>query len=266
MAYYDRIATSWHRATGYRGGSFKKYVLNDILIEKMAAVAGRSKKMAAVADRSKKMASVAGPSKKMAAVAGQSILELGAGNGYFMPLALERYSGQVPERLVITDGSSRLLAIAETHFKIPGAQYLQLDVRSPFPFEDAGFDLILATMIFNEVSTGGLRRALLECRRVLRPTGLLLATITHPAFINSLDRRKQLKKAQSRTLTMPGPGHLRLPIVPRRLSDYERLLTKPGCAWEQDDVYMTAKVLGEKPGLSPVAGKPLALIFSCRPL
>ena len=144
MAYYDRIATSWHRATGYRGGSFKKYVLNDILIGKMAAVESRS--------------------KKTAAVAGQSILELGAGNGYFMPLALERYSGQVPERLVITDGSSRLLAIAETHFKIPGAQYLQLDVRSPFPFEDAGFDLILATMIFNEVSTGGLRRALIECR------------------------------------------------------------------------------------------------------
>ena len=256
MAYYDRIATSWHRETGYRGGSFKKYVLNDILIEKMAAVPGRSEKMAAVPGRS----------DEMAAVAGRSILELGAGNGYFMPLALERYSGQVPQRLVITEASSRLLAIAETHFKIPAADYLQLDVRSPFPFEDAAFDLILATMIFNEVSTGGLRRALIECRRVLRPDGLLLATITHPAFIDSLDRRKQLKTGQGRTLTMPGPGHLRLPIVPRRLRDYEQLLTKTGFAWEQDDVYMTKKVLQEKPGLRPVAGKPLGLIFSCRPL
>jgi len=58
MAYYDRMARRWHRATGYRGGSFKSHVLNDVLINMMPAVAGLS------------------------------ILELGAGNGYFMPLAL----------------------------------------------------------------------------------------------------------------------------------------------------------------------------------
>lgn len=235
MAYYDRIARSWHRVTGYKGGSFKRYVLNDILIEKMAAVGG------------------------------QSILELGAGNGYFMPLALQRYSGQIPERIVITEGSATLLAIAETEFRIEAADYQQLDVRSPFPFEDTSFDLILATMIFNEVSTGGLRRALVECRRVLRPTGLLLATITHPAFIDSLDRRKQLRKERGSVLTMPGPAHIRLPIVPRRVRDYERLLTGSGFAWETNDVYVTEKVLREKAGLREVGDNPLALIFTCRP-
>ena len=235
MAYYDRIAKSWHRATGYKGGSFKRYVLNDILIDKMAAVGGRS------------------------------ILELGAGNGYFMPLALERFSGQIPERIVITERSAKLLAIAQTQFPIEAAEYLQLDVRSPFPFEDASFDLILATMIFNEVSTGGLRRALFECRRVLRPAGLLLATITHPAFIDNVDRRKQLRKERGGVLTMPGPGHIRLPIVPRRVGDYERLLAGSGFAWETNDVYMTEKVLREKAGLRDVGNKPLGLIFTCRP-
>ena len=234
MAYYDRIAKSWHQATGYKGGSFKKHVLNDILIQQMAAVAGRA------------------------------ILELGAGNGYFMPLALERFSGQIPERIVITDASARLLSIAETQFYIPGAEYRQLDVRSPFPFDDASFDLILATMVFNEVSTGGLRRALTECRRVLRSTGLLLMTITHPEFVASLDRRNQLREDKNGILTMPGPGQMRLPIVPRRLSDYERLLTKTGFAREKSDVYMTEKVLPEKPGLRSVGNKPLGLVLLCR--
>lgn len=235
MAYYDRIAGRWHQETGYRGGSFKRYVLNQILIERMEAVAGRA------------------------------ILELGAGNGYFMPLALARYSGQVPARLVISDGSARLLDLAQAHFPLPGAEYVQLDVRAPFPWEAASFDLILATMVFNEVSTGGLRRALVACRRVLRPDGRLLFTITHPEFIASLDRRQQLRPDAEGRLTMPGPGALRLPIVPRRLRDYERLLAKARFSWETSDVSLTEEVLHEKPALAALGDRPLALIFDCRP-
>lgn len=234
MAYYDRIAKNWHKATGYKGGSFKKYVLNDILL------------------------------KEIAAVAGQSILELGAGNGYFMPMALEHFSGQIPERIVLTDISARLLSIAETQFHIPSAEYELLDVRGSFPFEDASFDLIIATMIFNEVSTAGLRRALVECRRVLRSAGRLLITIIHPQFVASLDRRKQLKTGKNGILTMPGEDQMRLPIVPRRLNDYERLLVKAGFAWDKRDVYMTEEVLHEKPGLRSVGNKPLALILHCQ--
>jgi hypothetical protein len=29
MAYYDKIANHWHKITGYSGGAFKKYILND---------------------------------------------------------------------------------------------------------------------------------------------------------------------------------------------------------------------------------------------
>ncbi len=73
MAYYDRIAQLWHKETGIHGGAFKRYVLNAELMQCF--------------DR----------------IAGISILELGAGNGYFMPLVMERYSGQVPEDVWITD-------------------------------------------------------------------------------------------------------------------------------------------------------------------
>ena len=111
MAYYDTIARQWHAATSYAGGAFKELVLNEILIGKLPSPGG------------------------------SAILELGAGNGYFLPLVLQRFGGRSPARIVISDQSERLLGIARQQFNIPGAEYLKLDVRERFPFADAGFDL-----------------------------------------------------------------------------------------------------------------------------
>ncbi len=234
MTYYDRIAKNWHTATGYRGGSFKKHVLNSLLLQKMASPTG------------------------------QTILELGAGNGYFMRLALQHYTGQIPRRVVISDNSVKLLAIAESNLPVDGAEYLVLDVRSHYPFTDESFDLILATMVFNELTAGGMRRALGQCHRVLQPKGLLLVTVTHPDFIASLQQRDLLEKNKEGLLTMPGSGQLRLPIVPRSVQDYRRLLVKTGYSWQETAVYATDKVINEKPGLRHILYKPLALIFECR--
>ena len=236
VAYYDRIAKQWHEATGYNGGSFKRHVLNDVLLQKISGFSDRA------------------------------ILELGAGNGYFLPLALQRFSGQLPRRIVISDASDRLLSIAESHFSIAGAEYLPLDVRSPFPFEDESFDLILATMVFNEVSTGGMKRALRECHRVQRPEGLFLMTITHPEFIDSLNRRKLLKKERNGLLTMPASGQMRLPIMLRSLEQYQRLLRNSGYTWERTDVYASEKVFHEKPGLREAGNQPLGLVLACHKL
>lgn len=234
MSFYDYIAQSWHRATGYEGGSFKKHVLNDVLLQKIAGIANKE------------------------------ILELGAGNGYFMPLALRHFSDQAPKRIVISDQSAKLLAIAESHFFIANAKYLRLDVRSPFPFEENAFDLILATMVFNEVTYAGLVRALFECNRVMKPDGMLLVSLTHPDFIASLERRDQLRKNKDGILTMPGAQQMRLPIVPRRTKDYEKLLKKTGYTWQATDIFVTNNVINEKPGLHHMRNKPLGLVLECR--
>lgn len=70
-------------------------------------------------------------------VEGRAVLELGAGNGYFAPLMLRRFSGQYPARLVISDQSQAQLATAQSAFSIDSAEYLQRDVRDPFPLLDA---------------------------------------------------------------------------------------------------------------------------------
>src|SRR5688572_21434362 len=111
MTYYDTIAEQWHQTTGSEGGACKKLVLNDILLKKMPAI-----------DKC-------------------AILELGTGNGYFLPLMLRHFAGQMPSSITLTDQSEKQLEIAKTHFQIANAEYQVLDVCDPFPLDDGKFDI-----------------------------------------------------------------------------------------------------------------------------
>jgi SAM-dependent methyltransferase len=233
MTYYDRYAKLWHSVTGHKGGAFKEHVLNDILLRKLPAIHDRS------------------------------ILELGAGNGYFMPLVLRRFSGQLPSSITITDCSDHLLKIAQKEFFIPGAHYQQLDIRGPFPFENNRFEIILASMVLNEIPQKGFDNALLECYRTLTDGGLLLIAVIHPVFIDGLQKRGLLKRATGNILTMPSTGNLRLPVVVRPLEIYQKSLEEAGFQYEEEAVYPTAQVLNEKSGLRDVGRVPLALVFRC---
>jgi SAM-dependent methyltransferase len=235
MAYYDSIAQKWHQITSRSGGAFKRYVLNDSVLAEVGSVDG------------------------------QAILDLGAGNGYFMPLLLRRCCGQVPTRIVITDQSQALLTIARRHFRVPNAQYIPLDVRSPFPFEQGSFDVILAIMVFNELTDGALRRALSECRRVVSETGRLVGAVAHPSFVRSLSRRGLLERKDRGPQTMPGTGGLRLPVVERSQRRYESLFehARWQCQWK--DIAASQDVLNAKPGLRRAGRVPLARLFTCTP-
>lgn len=232
--YYSKIARQWHEATGNHGGPFKRHVLNEHLLGRIEGVEGRS------------------------------ILELGAGNGYFLPLLLRRRSGQSAARIVVSDQSGEMLQIAQDSFRIDGAEYARLDVRTIFPFEEDAFDLVVATMVFNELSDAGLRAALHECGRVLAPGGQLLATVTHPRFVENLAEDGQLRRLGHESWTMPGTGSMRLPVVPRQADEYEELLTAAGFTFQSDSLHPTREVLHERAGLRHSRGLPLALVFDCR--
>jgi SAM-dependent methyltransferase len=234
VAYYDRIAKQWHDVTGYAGGAFKELVLNDVLLGQIPGIEARA------------------------------LLELGTGNGYFLPLVFRRFSGQVPKAVVITDQSETLLSIARKRFNIPAAAYQVLDVRGQFPFDDHRFDLILATMLFNEVSAAGFRTALAECRRVLGHGGLLLMTVLHPAFVAGLQERGVLRREPGGLLTMPGAGHLRLPLVIRSHSAYRDALSAAGFGFDEQEVFAGESVVNIRPGLRYAGDAPLALVFRCK--
>src|SRR5262249_28746465 len=157
--------------------------------------------------------------------------------------------GEVPARVVITDQSRGLIDLAQRYFRVPEAEYRALDVRDAFPFADGSFDLIVANMIFNEVTGPVLRRALDECRRVLGPAGRLLATVTHPDFVDSLACRGQLKPYRGGVFTMPGADGLRLPVVRRSTAQYLAALKDAGFRCSSEEVFATAQILNAKPGL-----------------
>jgi SAM-dependent methyltransferase len=233
MAYYDTIAKRWHETTGYKGGAFKELVLNSILLEKLSGIDNRS------------------------------ILELGAGNGYFLPLVLRRFPGQAPSEIFVTDQSRQLLEIARHHFRIPVAAYQYLDVTKPFPFADEKFDLILASMIFNEVPATGFKKALAECHRVLSRDGLFLIAVTHPDFISGLQKRGLLKTTREEKLTMPGSGSLRLPVVIRSLGNYRKGLQEAGFQYKEEECCPTPEVITLQAGLRKAWKIPVALVYTC---
>jgi SAM-dependent methyltransferase len=233
VAYYDGIARRWDAVTGAGGGAFKRHVLNDRLL--------------GIIDGIRPL----------------SVLELGAGNGYFSRLLSARWRC---ERLVVTDASPELIDLARQRHPARGAEYRVLDIGEPFPFDAHSFTLLLATMVFNEVRSSDLSRALLECRRILAPGGRLVATVLHPRFVHSLSRRGQLRPARGERgpLTMPGAKGLRLPVVRRTLEEYEALFRQAGFGFEVQEIIPSPKVLLEKRGAAGSGKIPWALLFDAR--
>ena len=155
MAYYDKIATKWHKYTGYKGGSFKELILNEKVISKVGEIKSKN------------------------------ILEIGIGNGYFMPLLMKRKSGQVPNKISLTDISLKNLEIAKKNFKVPNSIYKRLDLYKRFGFEDSTIDLIISNMVFNEINSRGLLNGIDEITRVLKQGGQFIISVLHPDFIQS---------------------------------------------------------------------------------
>jgi len=233
IAYYDRISSQWNRITGHHGGPFKRYMLNDRILARIEGIEERA------------------------------ILELGAGNGYFAPLMMRRFSGQRPARLVISDQAQAQLDIARAEFRIDGAEYLPLDVQDAFPFPDASLDIILAVMLLNELTTAGMQAALHECRRVLAPQGRLLAAVTHPAFVHALGKKGALTDFGRGLAAMPGAEGLRLPVSRRPTQAYLDALRVSGFTVETEDVFPDEKTIHARPGLKLPRDTPLALLLDC---
>jgi SAM-dependent methyltransferase len=104
---------------------------------------------------------------KLEALGGQkgSLLEIGSGNGFFLEEALRHGYAEVTG----VEPSRKAIAAARQDIR----PRLICDLMRPGLFAPASFDVVCMFQLFDHVADP---RALLdECRRVLRPSGLLLA-------------------------------------------------------------------------------------------
>lgn len=177
---------------------------------------------------------------------------------------MRRFSGQRPARLVISDQSQAQLDTARAEFRVDFAEYLALDVQTAFPFPDASFDLILAIMLLNELTSAGMGNALREVRRALRPGGQLLAAVTHPMFVHALGRKGVLTDFGHGLAAMPGADGLRLPVARRSTQAYMDALVASGFRVEAEDLFTDEQTLHARPGLKLPRDTPLALLLDCR--
>ena len=188
------------------------------------------------------------------------MLEIGAGNGYLARLVGKAHSGRQPSNFVITDASATLLDLARRRYPVPGAEYLVLDLRRPFPLDVSSVDVVVSVMVFNELGNRALANALSEIQRVLRDGGRLVGAALHPDFARDLFRRGKVRPG--RPSTIPGPGRLRLPVVKRSIEAYDVAFSEAGLTLTRMDVHATEEVLNEKSGLRHLRrGIPIAFTF-----
>lgn len=121
-------------------------------------------------------------------------------------------------------------------------------------------------MVFNEVPSHCFKNALKECHRVLKSDSSFLISVIHPDFITSLQKRELLKPTKDGTLTMPGSGSLRLPVVIRSLENYRTSLREAGFQYEETEATSSKKVLNLKAGLRNMGDIPIALVYTCTKL
>lgn len=85
-----------------------------------------------------------------------------------------------------TDVDAEAIAWCRQH--LPTAQFSANDGTPPLPYEDAAFDLVWAISVFTHLDEDRQRAWLGELRRILRPGGVLLATVYgRPSWEGSSD-------------------------------------------------------------------------------
>jgi ubiquinone/menaquinone biosynthesis C-methylase UbiE len=74
------------------------------------------------------------------------------------------------------DISRRMIAYARAHaqvLKLPNARFLSMDILKTLEFPDASFDLVHARVIAAVMNPSTWSRLLAECKRILRPGGII---------------------------------------------------------------------------------------------
>lgn len=110
-------------------------------------------------------------------VRGQTILDAGCGAGYLSRLLAARGG-----KLIGVDQSPKLLSFArlEEDRSPLGIDYIEGNLARLSSLRDESFDVVVSNVVMQDVLR--FREAFQEFRRVLRPGGRLVFSITHPCF------------------------------------------------------------------------------------
>lgn len=108
----------------------------------------------------------------------EKILDAGCGTGALLMALKERYSDIVAEGL---DPDEMALEIAKKKSGKKGLDIKwHLGFMEKMPFDDGSFDIVVSTLALHHVNPEKKLQALMECRRVLRPSGRMVLVDVSP--------------------------------------------------------------------------------------
>lgn len=126
------------------------------------------------------------------------------------------------------DLSERMIAYARAHArvrKLANASFYVMDVTKPFEFPDESFDMVNARCIFAFMSPQGWQSLLAECKRILRPGGVIRLTEgewgvgTTPAYETYLAYFFEAMQRAGRSFSATGRHVGITPVLGRMLQD-----------------------------------------------
>lgn len=103
----------------------------------------------------------------------KDVLEIGCGTGLNTVWIAES-----ARSVVAMDFSAGMLAKAKERARKDNVQFVQHDIRKPWPLPNASFDLVLSTLVLEHIEK--LEPVFTELKRVLRPGGMAYLSELHP--------------------------------------------------------------------------------------
>lgn len=256
---WDRLAEAYDRLQGETGDPYRRLVVDPALFELLGEIDHRT------------------------------LLDAGCGNGYVANI-LRQKGGKV----TACDRSGALIAAARRRF--PEMQFDEADLTKALPYADRSFEIILSHLVFQDLAD--LTKPLTEFRRLLKPAGRLVLSITHPSFAypatrcvrTLLDRLlRQRSKLVVDKYDMEGPVQAIVPGLNdptiryhRRLATYLRVFR--GAGWQLTDLAEPIEIIKPTPtdqrylsvrpvpaaylpvSLTAAYGVPFTLLLECRPV
>jgi ubiquinone/menaquinone biosynthesis C-methylase UbiE len=155
----------------------------------------------------------------------QDILDLGCGpGGWVLEVAREHLDIQVSG----IDISQSMIQFAQAQAISRGygnAGFMVMDVKQPLGFEDASFDLVNERTLFGVMAPAEWPQLLAECKRVLRPGGIIrlteleLPVTTSPALNELWDIGARAFYKTGRSFSVDGRHIGITPVLKRLLRD-----------------------------------------------
>lgn len=109
-------------------------------------------------------------------VRGLAVCDLGCGTGRH-----SAWLASVGAQVTALDFSAGMIARAREKPDFEHVRFVQHDLTRPLPLPDAAFDRVLSSLVVDHIPD--LVAFFAECRRIVKPDGLVVISVMHPAMM-----------------------------------------------------------------------------------